>query len=550
MEKLFYPQVEAWTKGLVRTPSIVKGGSESDAAAYVYNELAELDYFKENPENLIMQKTLKDEYDRHSTLALVRGNGRSNRTIVLMGHIDTVEVDDYGPLKDLAFDPDGLKEAMAEMDLDPELRADLDSGAYMFGRGALDMKAGVAGHMALIDYFSKRREDLNGNLVMIAECDEEDGSRGIVSALKILKEWKEDHDLDYVLAINADYSTPYYPGDPNRYVYLGTIGKLLPTFFVAGKETHVGQAFGGYDPNLLMAELTRRINLNPDLSDTALGETTIPPLSLKQEDSKKDYTVQTALYAHGYYNFFTHAMTPGQVLDTLRPLAQEAAREVDAYMEEAYRAWCDKADFPHAPLGYKTPVFTWDEVLEICRAKDPDFDTWLESYKEDLHRRDPEMDLRDYSLEVVRHTFTSYMGDEAPACILYYSSIFSQNIEIRGETPLEKKIVDSLEASVAQVQKTCPDPIKIKYFYPYISDSSFVYLPEDLAGIQALKDNMPAWGTKSTHPVEDIRPISMPAINVGTYGKEGHAKGERVHKDFTFETIPQISLGVIRRMLD
>src|SRR5699024_2258953 len=107
-----YNDVETYAKGLVSTPSVVKGGTESNAAQYVFDQLKDLDYFRENPDQLIMQKTLNDEYDRHSTLALLKGNGKSNKTILLMGHIDTVEVNDFGHLKEFAFDPDRL---IAEM---------------------------------------------------------------------------------------------------------------------------------------------------------------------------------------------------------------------------------------------------------------------------------------------------------------------------------------------------------------------------------------------------------------------------------------------------
>lgn len=110
------------------------------------------------------------------------------------------------------------------------------------------MKAGVAGQMWLIRYFSQHPEELNGNLIAIAECDEEDNSHGIISALKVLKQWKAEHGLEYVAAINADYSTPYHELDENRYVYFGTIGKLLPTFYVVGKKPMWARPSAGSTP--------------------------------------------------------------------------------------------------------------------------------------------------------------------------------------------------------------------------------------------------------------------------------------------------------------
>ena len=112
----------------------------------------------------------------------------------------------------------------------------IESGEFMFGRGALDMKSGVAGHMYLMKYFSEHPEELNGNLVQIAECDEEDNSHGIITGVDYLLELKKKEGFEYIACINADYSTNYMPGDENRYIYYGSIGKLLPCFAAFGKE--------------------------------------------------------------------------------------------------------------------------------------------------------------------------------------------------------------------------------------------------------------------------------------------------------------------------
>ena len=360
-----YDDVKKLTAGLVEIPSIVKTSGETDCARRVYEFYSELPYFKDHPEYLLLQQTEDDEIERHNVLAMVRGTkGSSDRTVILMGHIDTVGVDDFGPLKAHAFDPEKLPQLLKELRLDDDVRRDLESGEYMFGRGALDMKSGVAGHMWLIRYFSQHPEELDGNIIAVAECDEEDNAHGIISALKVLKEWKQRYGLEYIAAINADYSTPYHEKDENRYVYFGTIGKLLPSFYVVGKETHVGQAFGGLDPNLLVAELTRLIDLNPDLCDEAQGEVTIPPVTLKQTDVKDAYTVQTAIAAYVYYNFFTHSMSPKDVMELMKEKATEAFDNIVAYTNESYRRFCEKAGHIYTRLPWKTRVYTWEEFYK------------------------------------------------------------------------------------------------------------------------------------------------------------------------------------------
>lgn len=546
-----FDDVKELTKDLVRIPSIVKTSGEIDCARRIHDFYSKLQYFQQNPGHLLLQQTEDDEIRRYNVLAMVKGTkGSSNRTVIIMGHIDTVGVDDFGTLKEHAFDPDRLPELLRDLNLGEEINRDIDSGEYMFGRGALDMKSGVAGHMWLMRYFSEHPEKLDGNIIAIAECDEEDNSHGIISALKILKEWKEQHALEYIAAINADYSTPYHEKDENRYVYFGTIGKLLPAFYVTGKETHVGQAFGGLNPNLIVAELTRIIELNPDLCDEAQGEVTVPPVSLKQADFKDAYTVQTPLAAYSYFNFFTHSMSPSDVMVKMKEKAVEAFDNIVKYTNDSYQRFCQMAGHVYTELPWRTRVYTWEEFYnELAELHGDKFTKHLKEYTVKMHKNDPSMDLRDFSFRIVEEAW-KWAKDKSPAIIIYYSSTLFASIEMTGKTEKEQQLLDSVKQSIDYVQRYSDKPIVTKMFYPYISDSSFMALSDDMATSAALENNMPAWGIKYTHPIEDISEINVPVVNIGTYGKDGHKITERVHMKHTFDYVPNITFNTITRLLD
>ncbi len=542
--------VKDLTKELVRIPSIVKTSGESDVARWIYNYYLGLEYFKQYPEQVVLQETINDEIERHNAIAMVRGTkGDSNRTIVLMGHLDTVGVEDFGVNGEAAFDPDKLPEVLKSLNVSEEVMKDIESGEYMFGRGALDMKGGVAGHMYMIEYFSKHPEELNGNVIAIAECDEEDNSHGIISALKILLKWKEQYGLEYVAAINADYSTPYHPLDNNQYVYFGTIGKLLPSFYVTGKETHVGNSFGGLNPNSLIAEINRKIDLNSELCDEAQGEVTVPPTSLKQTDTKVGYTVQTPLAAYSYYNFFTHSMSPKEVIEKVKGKAEEAFDDLLEYMDREYRKYCEMGKHTYTPLPYRKRVYTWEEFYnELVTIHGDKFRLYLHNFAADLNKTNPSMDLRDFSVAVIQEAW-KWSVDKSPVVIIYYSSLFSSRIEMRGKTEMEKALLDAVKDSIALVQEHSEKPIVVKMFYPYISDSSFMALSDDPDELVALEKNMPSWGTKYNHPIEDILKINVPVVNIGTFGKDGHSLTERVHIKYTFENVPNMTYNTIRSLL-
>lgn len=546
-----FDDVKDITKVLVEIPSVVKTNGEVVCAKKIYDYYSKIKYFKENPDNLILQQTKNDEIERYNVISMVKGRkGSSNRTIILMGHLDTVGVDDFAPLIGEAFNPDKLPEIIRGLNFSEEVNKDMESGEYMFGRGSLDMKSGVAGQMYLMKYFSEHLDELDGNIIAIAECDEEDNSHGIISALDELRRLKKDHGLEYIAAINADYSTPYHKNDENRYIYLGTIGKLLPSFYVVGKEAHVGQAFGALDPNQIVAELTRLINLNPDLCDKSQGEVTIPPISLKQSDFKDLYTVQTGIKACSYYNFFVYKMSPADVMKKMKEKAIEAFDNVVENLNNSYKKYSEMSGHDYVRLPWETRVYTWDEFYnELATLHGDKFKVYIHNFAKDLNETYPKMDLREFNMSIVDEAWKWAM-DKSPAIIVFYGSNFYGRIELSGKNEGEKKLIQSVKESIEKIQKHSDKPIVTKMFYPYISDMSYMGTSDSKESLLLLEKNTPAWGTKYHHPTEEILEINVPVVNIGTYGKDGHQVTERVHMKYTFENIPNITYNTIRKLLD
>lgn len=550
MEYKFYNEIKTLTEELVSIESIVKNGSESKVAEFIYDFYSNLEYFKTNKDNLILQETIDDDVKRHNTICLLKGNSKSNKTVVLLGHIDTVGIDDFKYFKEFAFNPEKLKDYIAKENISKDIRDDSESGNYMFGRGTLDMKSGVANHMAIIKYFSENLEELNGNIIAIAECDEEDSSKGIISALDVLKDLKEKHNLDFQVGVNSDFTTPLYKGDKNRYIYLGTVGKLLPSFYIAGIETHVGQAFKGIDPSLIASKIDQKLNLNMDYSDISNGEATMPPVCLQMRDLKDKYDVQTPLASNSYYNFATHSKSPKDVIEICKNVAQDSLEEVIEYCNEQYKKWCELGNYEYKESNFKPRVFTFEEYKDyLTKEHGEEFTNYFENLKTSIHSEHPEISIADYSLKIIDNIYKKFNNKSEPTVIIYYGSTYYQNVEITGKTEVEKSLIDSLNKTIEKTKDFVNEEIKLKYFYPYISDSSFLYLPENKEGIISYKENMPGWKVKYKHPIEKIGKISMPVINLGIYGQDGHKFTERVEMNYSFQTLPNLILTFIKEIL-
>ena len=541
-------EVLALTKQLVRIESIVNEGGEKVVSQAIHTLISSYPYFQEHTDNVIYQPTEDDDQERYNVIAFVKGTkSPSNKTVILMGHVDTVGIDDF-QLKEYALDPDALAQALHNEELPPAVRADLESGEYEFGRGVLDMKSGVSSHLYLLKYYSEHPEELEGNLLVVFECDEEDGSHGIISSLTELKNLRETHGFEYVAAINADFVSPRYNRDPNQYIYKGTVGKLLPSFFITGSETHVGSCFEGIDPNFIAAHLTRQISYNPALCNEALGETTVPPVSLKQMDLKPTYTVQTALSAYVYFNFFIHSWSPKEVLELLKVEAATAFATALHEFKTHYQAFTQATGEPMNEILWEPRVMTYEEMDEhLVGEHGEPYIQHMDEFKGHLMLQ-TELDTRMFAARVVEEAW-KWMSDKNPAIIVFYSSLYSPRIELSGKTENERNLLDALEIAVENVQPHYQHPIVTKNFFPYISDMSFVAISDDEVGISAVSANNPGWGTKHYVNYQAIRDINVPVINIGPYGHDAHKQYERMERSFTLDIVPNLTNQVIIELI-
>ncbi len=544
----FQKEVYQLTKKLVEYPSIVGTFGERDIAYLIYEILQEVPYFLEHPDFLRMTPTRHDECERYNVLALVKGNQEKEaETVILMGHIDTVDVEDYGKWINLAFLPEELVKEWSKSSIPRDVKKDLETGDYLGGRGILDMKSGLAINLAIVRYFARNRHLLQGNLLFVATCDEEQNSRGIKSALADILYMGKEENLSYIAAINSDYTSPRYEGDPYRYIYLGTVGKLLPAFYIIGKETHAGQAFEGFDPNLVVSELTSRIDYNTDLCDEMFGEITIPPVSLKQTDLKKRYDVQTPQTALVYYNFFVHSWSPRDVLDRLKQLATDAFESAVMKFQARYRLYSALSGHPYEGIEIQPRVYTYEEFYQECRQKyGQEFEQKILQFTHNMINKEA-MDVRDYARLMVEELWR-WGGDAEPAVIIFYAAPYIPRVVLNEQDPRDLRLIEAVQKAVQEVEPYQEREMQVRKFFPYISDMSFVAISDDEKEIQAFEKNMPVWGAKYHMDMEAIRQLDVPVVNIGPYGKAAHKKWERLEMSYSMQWAPNLTVHVIRHL--
>ena len=142
---------------------------------------------------------------------LKKGNGPN---VCFAGHTDVVPP---GDLKDWRTDP-----------FTPIVKEGI-----LYGRGASDMKTGIAAYICSVKKFLDKTESLNGTISFLLTADEEgDADYGTKSVVEWLK--KNNHKIDYCIV-----GEPTNPNSLGEMIKIGRRGSLNADLIVSGKQGHV-----------------------------------------------------------------------------------------------------------------------------------------------------------------------------------------------------------------------------------------------------------------------------------------------------------------------
>src|SRR4051812_45134957 len=159
--------------------------------------------------------------------SVTRGTG-GGPSLLLSGHLDTVRVD-------------GWRERWAGTEREDPFGASVVDGA-MWGRGACDLKAGIATAMAALRTLHGAGTRLRGDLVTAWVCDEESGEPGMGRSIGM-------HAVAQRIAAGAIPRTDFaiYTEPTSLAVYAAQIGFFIADIEITGRSAYFGHPEEGVD---------------------------------------------------------------------------------------------------------------------------------------------------------------------------------------------------------------------------------------------------------------------------------------------------------------
>ena len=531
---------------MIAVPSISGTDDEKFGADKIEELLFEIPYFAEHKGN-VKQVPLKDDpFGRSLITAYLECATKSKKCIILTGHYDVVDVDEFGEYQKEAFDPETITKLMDKFPMDEDTRKDWESGDWLFGRGTADMKIGHSLCLELLRHFSEEG-GIDGNLLYVGVPGEETNSEGMLAAIPFFNEFAAEKGLDYeVLLLTECFEVEDMAHDTKKYVHIGGHGKLMPLFFSVGEVCHGELPFLGLDPNMLNAKIYLKMQLNPAFSQECLGDVTMPPVALKCQDLKTAYSISTPLYAVSYYNITTNKLNPEEAIAQLKEVAMESFEESIALVQQRADEFKDK--FGNRPQMHEyTPcVKMFSEVYDEAKAKyDGDFDTYVNDMIKGWQQE--KYDMQQISIMAVRKIY-EMSGLNQPMVIISFVPPYYPDCYPKYDDPKVKKLMGELEKVFETAKNEYGETMAIKDFYG-ISDMSYTDLDETM-DFDGLFRNVVGSGSMYTLPVEDMKKFHAPSsIVLGCYGKDFHKTSERLHMKYNFDVLPYLYIQLIKGIL-
>ncbi len=232
----FYDEVVQLTRDMIEVRSVNPPGSEGEMADYVESYLQDLG---------INTKSVPLEGDGQERRSVVgRIPGRNEGSIVLCGHLDTVDVTE----KSWSF---------------PPFEAVLEDGK-IYGRGSADMKGGVAVILATAKALMESGRQPENDVVVALTADEEGGYGGAYSLVD-----------NGVLGDEVELLVVTEPTDGKAYI--GEKGELWVDVNFSGKAAHGSTPEQGINAVMMAAEFSKAIveEVRSFPNEGSLGSTSI-----------------------------------------------------------------------------------------------------------------------------------------------------------------------------------------------------------------------------------------------------------------------------------
>ena len=504
---------------------------ECDMAEEIYKVIQEEEYFQKNPQ-YCGKYYGGDRLNRPVVWALRKG--KSTKTLMFMGHYDVVDLECYGPDAPYALKPEELRERFKKRFGGDEVwQDDLENPNWMFGRGAADMKAGLA--ISLATVFKEVDRDIS--LLFVAVPDEENMSVGARMALSLYEELQNKFGLSYELCIVGESCTLNTATTDKPYVIMGTTGKVMLTTVVKGGVSHASRVLNGFNPSAVLAGIIEAMEIDEEMISQDQGVSTQPPTVQIFKTLKESYDASLPEFCGACFNvMFLSSVNAESLMNKLFAKCEAAA----AKASDKYNTTFDHVKAlgtvdEQARIALNPLVITFDRLKQmIVEQKGEQGAAEIEAAarKTAEDKTAGGMSIPEASMYFIKELM-SKISLPVPTVVVGIAPPYYPPVHISRVNEAARQYFDGIEGGYVPVEYT-----------PGMTDVSYTSCLDVASETHVMKClAFPA--DLYSMDFDKLGKLQMPTVMIGAKGKYIHQIGERVLISDVEEKIPQVFEDII-----
>jgi arginine utilization protein RocB len=356
--------------------------------------------------------------------------------------------------------------------------------------------------------------------------------------------------LDLQAAINLDAGLNNPDGSEARSIYLGSVGKFLPTAFFVGRPTHASAPFDGINANLLSSEFVRLCEVGDALADPSptLGEMPPVPVCLQQLDLKGYYDVTTPSAAWCAFNVLTYSATPAELLVRLHTAAAQAMTNAITHMQQRAKRYAQQSGIATQLNCGAAQVFTFEQLTALAQQRSGA--NWA-TVADKIAQHATDMTLNALSVSrIITARLVQAAQLQGPAAIVGFAPVYYPVTLLNGSSSATR-LRHIVEAEADDLNRAQNAGIRLQYFIPGIADMSFFGTQMGNSHDNAaIMPKLTAGWTARWYMPDPSQALQLPSVNIGPCGRDYHQRTERVYMPYSFGILPElvwrISLALLK----
>ncbi|MGM9988021.1 MAG: M20/M25/M40 family metallo-hydrolase [Bacillaceae bacterium] len=510
-------RLEGLISNLCKIKSITESKEEVEIAQWLYAYIQSWDYFSDKQEDVFLQEVEGDPFKRSNVVAYVKSPIKTKKTIIFINHFDVVDTNGCGSLKELAFDIENYGKALAKEQLSEEVKRDMESGEWLFGRGTMDMKGGLAIQLELIHSYTEQLGELPVNILLLGLCDEENNGAGGMEASKLVLQLQEEG-LEFLAIVNSEPSITT-ANEKAALIQSGTIGKYLPFVYVVGKEAHVGEYEEGINGSILLAELLKRLEGHDDLREEMGDQLFSPSTCIRIRELKEHYSVTLIEKIVAYFNVLVVKRTPEEILTVFERECREAIN--------ALKCFYLKRNLKSGRHLDNVAIYRIEELISLSGSTMEQFTKLHWNEITDLK------EIQDKCIKLVT-LLLDELNIKGPAIVIGFLPPICPAVYAKEQD----EVFNLVRAIQEQALKAYDINLQHIPIFEGICDLSQFGLSLAEKDIKTFTTNLIGWKTVYNYPFEITKNLKIPVLNIGPIGKDAHKKTERLYLPYAMDVLP------------